>query len=119
MFSEGGGLQECVLAQVKTVPGRADQSGREQIRAERAPICAPIPDTTKPRPLLPFRQVTPVYPSTALDRAIRAIVLTRMRSCARTRAYVSRTAEGKAARETAGASSAISLASSTASSPGR
>src|SRR5262249_3007809 len=41
MFPEGGGLQEYVLAQVKTVPGRADQSGREQERAERAPICAP------------------------------------------------------------------------------
>src|SRR5215831_219269 len=41
MFPEGGGLQEYVLAQVKTVPGRADQSGREQERAERAPIRAP------------------------------------------------------------------------------
>ena len=41
MFPEGGDLQEYVLAQVKTVPGRADQSGREQERAERAPIRAP------------------------------------------------------------------------------
>jgi hypothetical protein len=30
MFPEGGGLQECVLAQVKAVPGRADESGWEQ-----------------------------------------------------------------------------------------
>src|SRR5215469_1319402 len=46
MFPEGGGLQECVLAQVNTVPGRADESGREQVRAERAPKCAPIPTET-------------------------------------------------------------------------
>jgi hypothetical protein len=39
---EGDGLQECVLAQVKAVPGRAGESLREQVRAERAPICAPI-----------------------------------------------------------------------------
>ena len=54
MSSEGGGLQECVLAQVKAVPGRAGESGREQVRAERAPICAPIPDTAKSGPVLPF-----------------------------------------------------------------
>ena len=29
-FPDGGGLQECVLAQVKAVPGRADESGWEQ-----------------------------------------------------------------------------------------
>src|SRR5215831_16445283 len=46
MFAEGGGLQECVLAQVNTVPGRAGESLREQVRAERAPKCAPIPTET-------------------------------------------------------------------------
>src|SRR5215468_1964646 len=54
MYSEGGSLQECILPGSRGAPGRAGESGREQIRAERAPICAPIPDTAKPRPLLPL-----------------------------------------------------------------
>src|SRR5215467_4373881 len=54
MYSEGGSLQECNLPRSRGAPGRAGESGREQIRAERAPICAPIPDTAKPRPLLPL-----------------------------------------------------------------
>jgi hypothetical protein len=58
MYSEGGDLQECALAQVKAVPRRADQSGREQMRAERAPKYAPIPDTATPRTLLPFSAST-------------------------------------------------------------
>jgi hypothetical protein len=62
MYSEGGDLQDCVLAQVKAVLGRAGESGRAQVRAERAPRCAPIPDTATPRPVLRFRQVTPAYP---------------------------------------------------------
>ena len=43
MYSDGGDLHECALAQATAVPRRADQSGREQMRAERAPKCAPIP----------------------------------------------------------------------------
>jgi transposase len=56
----------------------------------------------------------------ALNRAIHAIALVRMRSCPRTRAYVARrTAEGKLHGKSAAASSATSPASSTGSSPGR
>jgi transposase len=56
----------------------------------------------------------------ALNRAIHAIALVRMRSCPRTRAYVARhTAEGKTTREIRRASSDTSPASSTATSPGR
>ena len=55
-----------------------------------------------------------------LNRAIHAIALTRMRSCARTRAYVARrTAEGKTIREIRRCSSATSRASSTGNSPDR
>src|SRR5215813_13773189 len=50
MYSEGGSLQECILPRSRGAPGRAGESGREQIRAERAPI----PDTAQPRPLLPL-----------------------------------------------------------------
>jgi transposase len=54
----------------------------------------------------------------ALNRAIHAIALTRMRSCPRTRAYVARrTAEGKTPGRSAAVSSATSPASSTGSSP--
>ena len=54
----------------------------------------------------------------ALNRAIHAIALVRMRSCPRTRAYVARrTAEGKTPGKSAAASSATSPASSTATSP--
>ncbi len=56
----------------------------------------------------------------ALNRAIHAIALVRMRSCPRTRAYVARrTAEGKPPGKSAAASSATSPANSTGSSPGR
>ena len=65
MFPEGGGLQECVLAQVNTVPGGVVESGREQVRAERAPICAPIPGHAQahwscgsPSRLVPCHEVT-------------------------------------------------------------
>src|SRR5215469_9615215 len=57
MFPERGDLQECVLAQVKAVPGGAGESIREQVRAECAPKCAPIPL----RPLPPCRPGTPAY----------------------------------------------------------
>jgi hypothetical protein len=53
MFSDGDGLQECALAQVKTVPGRADESGRKQVRAERAPTCAPICEHAQARTSVP------------------------------------------------------------------
>ena len=46
MFLEGGDLQECVLAQVKEVHGRAGESLGEQVRAELAPKVAPIPTET-------------------------------------------------------------------------
>ena len=57
----------------------------------------------------------------ALNRAIHAIALVRMRSCPRTRAYVARrTAEGKTATGNPPLpSSATSPASFTGSSPGR
>jgi transposase len=56
----------------------------------------------------------------ALNRAIHAIALVRMRSCPRTRAYVARrTAEGRPPGKSAAASSDTSPASSTATSPGR
>lgn len=56
----------------------------------------------------------------ALNRAIHAIAMVRMRNCPRTRAYVARrTAEGKTTRESAAASSAPSPASPTGTSPGR
>ena len=57
MFPERGDLQECVLAQVNTVPRRAGESLREQVRAERAPKSAPIPLG----PLSPCRPGTPAY----------------------------------------------------------
>src|SRR5215470_7027566 len=64
MFSERGGLQECVLAQVNTVPGRADESGREQLRAEHAPICAPISKYARAHASVPrLQQATPACPS--------------------------------------------------------
>jgi transposase len=53
----------------------------------------------------------------AFNRAIHAIALTRIRSCPRTRAYITRrTTEGKTPRESAAASSATSPANSTGSS---
>jgi hypothetical protein len=56
----------------------------------------------------------------ALNRAIHAIAIVRMRDCPRTCASVARrTAEGKTTRRSAAASSATSPASSTGSSPGR
>src|SRR6516225_8531458 len=57
MFPERGGLRECVLAQVNTVPRGAGESRREQVRAECAPKCAPIPL----RPLSPCRPGAPAY----------------------------------------------------------
>ncbi len=56
----------------------------------------------------------------ALNRAIHAIALVRMRSCPRTRAYAARrTAEERPSGRSAAASSATSPASSTGTSPGR
>jgi transposase len=56
----------------------------------------------------------------ALNRAIHAIALVRMRSCSRTRANLARrTAEGKTPARSAAASSATSPANSTASSTGQ
>ena len=56
----------------------------------------------------------------ALNRAIHAIAVSRIRGCPRTRGYVARrTAEGKTSREYAAASSDTSPASSTGSSTGR
>ena len=57
MFPERGDLQECVRAQVNTVPRGAGESRREQVRAECAPKCAPI----RLRPLPPCRPGTPAY----------------------------------------------------------